>query len=237
MTVTYQVLNMANGGGSENLLINPRGKINQLNESDGVLSVGQYFCDGWKAGAAGAEVYRDADGFRLISGSILQQVPNNLDIGRTIKGNMDTVLGTPAIRINGGTDSELSDDQPYITFEVFGNNSKFSRLILAESESLPIYQQSADELSPCLAFLQIVDAIYHHAGAGSSEHWQRHVLSPLMAINPAVHRINDGSVSSATAGTRTSSPLKGGFLLYKGVSYGDPAVDVLGGKYLVDGRL
>ncbi|MEZ9125095.1 hypothetical protein AB4145_00645 [Vibrio splendidus] len=160
MTVTYQVLNMTNGGGSENLLINPRGKINQANESDGVLSAGQYFCDGWKAGAAGAEVYRDADGFRLISGSILQLVPNNLDIGRTIKGNMDTVLGTPAIRINGGTDSELSDDQPYITFEVFGNNSKFSRLILSESEDLPIYQQSADELTPCLPFFKVLEQVH-----------------------------------------------------------------------------
>ncbi|MEZ8607884.1 hypothetical protein AB6D06_11740 [Vibrio sp. 10N.239.311.G01] len=164
MTVTYQVLNMANGGGSENLLINPRGKINQANESDGVLSAGQYFCDGWKAGAAGAEVYRDADGFRLISGSILQLVPNNLDIGRTIKGNMDSILGNPAIRINGGTDSELSDDQPYITFEVFGNNSKFTRLILAESEDLPIYQQSSDELTPCKRFYQRVEhRMYTHA--------------------------------------------------------------------------
>ncbi|PTO54060.1 hypothetical protein CWN94_11695 [Vibrio splendidus] len=157
MTVTYQVINLSDGGGSENLLINPRGKINQANESDGVLSAGQYFCDGWKAGAAGAEVYRDSDGFRLISGSILQLVPNNLDASQPIKGNMDVISGAPAIRINGGTDSESSDTQTYITFEVIGNNSKFTRLILAESESLPVYQQSQDELKPCQRFIQVLE--------------------------------------------------------------------------------
>ncbi|WP_261886138.1 hypothetical protein [Vibrio pomeroyi] len=161
MTVTYQVLNVANGGGSENLLINPRGKINQANESDGVLSAGQYFCDGWKAGAAGAEVYRDADGFRLISGSILQLVPNNLDAGRPIKGNLDVISGTPVVRINGGTGSESSNAQTYITFEVVGNNSKFTRLILAESEDLPIYQQSSDELMPCKQFLWVYGGRLH----------------------------------------------------------------------------
>lgn len=159
MTVTYQVLNISDGGGSENLLINPRGKINQANESDGVLSAGQYFCDGWKAGAAGAEVYRDADGFRLISGSILQLIPNNLDTGRNIKGNLDIISGSPTIRINGGTDSELSDAQTYITFEVVGNNSKFTRCILAESDTLPIYQQSKDELTPCLSFYEILPSM------------------------------------------------------------------------------
>lgn len=155
MSVTYQTLNMSNGGGNQNLLINPRGKINQANESGGVLSAGQYFCDGWKAGAAGAEVYRDADGFRLISGSILQLVPNILDSGRKIMGNMDAIQGSPVIRINGGTDSELSNDQIYITFEVTGNNSKFTRLILAESDTPPIYQQKGDELEPCKSFLQV----------------------------------------------------------------------------------
>ncbi len=161
MTVTYQVLNISDGGGSENLLINPRGKINQANESDGVLSAGQYFCDGWKAGAAGAEVYRDADGFRLISGSILQLIPNNLDAGRKIKGNLDAISGSPIIRINGGTDSELSNDQAYIKFEVTGNNSKFTRLILAESDTMPIYQQAPDELSPCLPFLRVLWGRFH----------------------------------------------------------------------------
>jgi len=142
---------------SENLLINPRGKINQANESDGVLTAGQYFCDGWKAGASGAEVYRGADGFRLVSGSIVQLVPNTIDVGRTLRGNMDVVSGTPQVRINGGTDTATADSQQYIKFEVSGDGSKFTCLILAQSSSLPIYQQSADELSPCLVFFQSIN--------------------------------------------------------------------------------
>lgn len=160
MTVTYQVVNLSTGGGSNNLLINPRGKINQANESDGVLSPGKYFCDGWKAGSAGAEVYRDSDGFRLISGSIVQLVPNNLDVGRQIRGNMDIISGTPIIRINGGGDDELSNTQPYITFEVVGDNSKFTRLILAESVELPVYQQSLDELAPCEKHIKVIDNLH-----------------------------------------------------------------------------
>ncbi|NCO45587.1 MAG: hypothetical protein GW890_03810, partial [Vibrio sp.] len=39
--VTYQSVTVAQGGGSENLLINPRGKINQANESAGVIAAGQ----------------------------------------------------------------------------------------------------------------------------------------------------------------------------------------------------
>lgn len=153
--VTFSTVNVSSGGGSENLLINPRGKINQASEPDGVLGAGVYFCDGWKAGAAGAEVYIDSDGFRLISGSIVQLVPNNLEVGRTIRGNMDVVSGAPSISINGGGDNVASDSAEYIKFEVIGDNSKFTRLILAESNGLPIYQQSIDELSPCKAFLQI----------------------------------------------------------------------------------
>lgn len=210
MTVTYQVLNMTNGGGSENLLINPRGKINQANESDGVLSAGQYFCDGWKAGEAGAEVYRDADGFRLISGSILQLVPNNLDIGRTIKGNMDKVLGTPAIRINGGTDSELSDDQPYITFEVFGNNSKFTRLILAESEDLPIYQQSSDELFPCLRVFRKFHVTSRQNADGGS-HQVSYGFSPMVKEPAVIIGYNYGQhmsvLSSSVDNVTFTSPL------------------------------
>ncbi|HFG1968638.1 TPA: hypothetical protein ACGF6M_001905 [Vibrio cholerae] len=156
MTVTYQVLNLSKGGGSNNLLINPRGKINQLSERDGVLAAGVYFCDGWKAGASGAEVYRDPDGFRLISGSIVQLVPNNLDAGRRIRANMDVISGAPLIRINGGGDDVLSNSQQYITVEISGNNSKFTRIILAESLEVPIYQQSSDELAPCMKFLQII---------------------------------------------------------------------------------
>lgn len=154
-TVNFQTVNVSAGGGSENLLINPRGKINQAGEADGVLAAGQYFCDGWKAGANGAEVYIDDDGFRLISGSILQLVPNNLEAGRTIRGNMDTLNGTPVISINGGGDNVQSDNAAYIQFEVSGDNSKFTRIILAESIDVPIYQQSKDELSPCQRFLLV----------------------------------------------------------------------------------
>ncbi|MEZ8794813.1 hypothetical protein AB6D86_23385 [Vibrio splendidus] len=196
--MTYQVLNISDGGGSENLLINPRGKINQASESDGVLSAGQYFCDGWKAGAAGAEVYRDADGFRLISGSILQLVPNNLDAGRPIKGNLDVISGTPAVRINGGTDSELSDAQTYITFEVVGNNSKFTRLILSESENLPIYQQSADELTPCMAFYNKRSNVHiTTGGAGIVGYAVNPVFSFAhpMVRTPAVSLVINGDVA------------------------------------------
>lgn len=168
-TVNYQTVNVSAGGGSENLLINPRGKINQANEAHGVLSAGQYFCDGWKAGAAGAEVYIDPDGFRLISGSIVQLVPNNLEVGRTIRGNMDVVSGLPTISINGGGDNVASDSAEYIQFEVSGDNSKFTRLILAESNSLPIYQQSRDELEPCKVFYEkgtVASAIAQSSGWG-----------------------------------------------------------------------
>ncbi|EKF9120524.1 hypothetical protein O1B25_002345 [Vibrio cholerae] len=150
--VTFSTVNVAKGGGSENLLINPRGKINQLNEPDGVLSAGVYFCDGWKAGASGAEVYRDADGFRLISGSIVQLVPNNLGAGRNIRANMDIISGSPVMSINGGSDNVVSSDSEFINLEISGNNSKFNRVILAESLEIPVYQQSADELEPCLKF-------------------------------------------------------------------------------------
>ncbi|EPP0981952.1 hypothetical protein ACULV3_003390 [Vibrio cholerae] len=150
--VTFSTVNIAKGGGSENLLINPRGKINQLNESDGVLSAGVYFCDGWKAGASGAEVYRDADGFRLISGSIVQLVPNNLGAGRNLRANMDVVSGSPVMSINGGSDNVVSSDSEYISLEISGDNSKFTRIILAESLEVPIYHQLADELEPCTKF-------------------------------------------------------------------------------------
>ncbi|OED60265.1 hypothetical protein A165_25285 [Vibrio tasmaniensis ZS-17] len=234
MTVTYQVLNMANGGGSENLLINPRGKINQANESDGVLSAGQYFCDGWKAGAAGAEVYRDADGFRLISGSILQLVPNNLDIGRTIKGNMDSILGNPAIRINGGTDSELSDDQPYITFEVFGNNSKFTRLILSESEDFPVYQQSPDELPPCLPFFEIVRSGILDCNNQATTLHKISVPFIKKHSTPAVTRVG-AAISGSEDGTYVSSILLSSMVI--GKDFGDPSVYRIGGIFNVDARI
>ncbi|MCI4613009.1 hypothetical protein [Vibrio cholerae] len=153
--VTFSTVNVAKGGGSENLLINPRGKINQLNEPDGVLSAGVYFCDGWKAGASGAEVYRDADGFRLISGSIVQLVPNNLGAGRNLRSNMDIISGSPVMSINGGSDNVVSSDSEYISLEISGDNSKFTRTILAESLEIPIYQQVSCELEPCKKFIQL----------------------------------------------------------------------------------
>ncbi|WP_337969030.1 hypothetical protein [Vibrio pectenicida] len=140
---------------SENLLINPRGKINQADESAGVLSAGVYFCDGWKAGENGAEVYRDADGFRLLSGSIIQLVPNIGEPNQTLRGNMTIVSGAPQIKVNGEMDTAQSDSAEYIQFEVSGDNSKFTKLVLAQSESLPFYRQVADELTPCLRFYEI----------------------------------------------------------------------------------
>ncbi|WP_367317438.1 hypothetical protein ABF162_07460 [Vibrio coralliilyticus] len=171
--VVYQVVNVSDGGGASNLLINPRGKINQAKETAGVLTAGQYFCDGWKAGDAGAEVYIDADGFRLISGSIVQLVPNSLDAGRKIRGNMDVINGAPEIRINGVLGTATSDAAQYIRFEVSGNNSKFTRLVLAESETPPVYQQSGDELTPCHRFLLRYDLngnIYGTRDTASDSH-------------------------------------------------------------------
>lgn len=188
--VTYQTVNVSAGGGSENLLINPRGKINQANEVGGVLSAGQYFCDGWKAGAAGAEVYVDPDGFRLISGSIVQLVPNNLEAGRTIRGNMDVVSGAPSISINGGSDNVASDAAEYIQFEISGANSKFTRLILAESNSLPIYQQQADELTPCFKFYVVknnLSGFSINTMTGVDGSWRRRANLPVnMHDIPAV---------------------------------------------------
>lgn len=154
--VTFSSVTIAKGGGSENLLINPRGKVNQLGEAQGVVSAGQYFCDGWKAGAAGAQVYVDADGIRLISGSIVQLVPNDIEVGRNLRANMDVISGAPVLSINGGTDNEPNGSGTYIELEISGDNSKFTRIILAESVELPIYQQSSDELEPCLKFCQKV---------------------------------------------------------------------------------
>lgn len=184
--VTFQTVNVSAGGGSENLLINPRGKINQAGEADGVLAAGQYFCDGWKAGPNGAEVYIDEDGFRLISGSIVQLVPNNLDAGRTIRGNMDTLSGAPVISINGGGDNVQTDNAEYIQFEVSGDNSKFTRLILAESVSLPIYQQSVDELTPCKRFFKS-QIIGSGGGAQFGVYVRGYVDTSNMHMTPAVN--------------------------------------------------
>lgn len=139
--------------GMTNLLINPRGKINQANESDGVIAAGDYFCDGWKAGANGAEVYRLADGgFDLRSGSIVQLVPNDLEASRLVRTNLDVIAGSPVMKVNGAAEKAAAGAGAYIEIEVSGDNSKFNRLVAAASTAKPIYQQLADELSPCLRF-------------------------------------------------------------------------------------
>ncbi|HHY0348978.1 TPA: hypothetical protein ACVU1D_000166 [Vibrio cholerae] len=184
-SVTFSTVNVAKGGGSENLLINPRGKINQLNEPDGVLSAGVYFCDGWKAGASGAEVYRDADGFRLISGSIVQLVPNNLGAGRNLRANMDVISGSPVMSINGGSDNVVSSDSEYIKLEISGNNSKFNRIILAESLEIPIYQQKVDEHSPCKRFLKKIHISSGGYAANVGQYIRGEIDSEDM-INPAI---------------------------------------------------
>ncbi|NNN98135.1 hypothetical protein FKQ62_01390 [Vibrio sp. B1-2] len=137
---------------AENLLINPRGKINQANEPDGVIAAGDYFCDGWKAGPAGCEVYIEPDGFRLVSGSILQLIPNTLESDRLIRTNLDVISGSPVIKVNGVADKNAAGVGEYIEIEISGLNSKFSRILAADSQVKPVYQQSSDELFPCLPF-------------------------------------------------------------------------------------
>ncbi|WP_102786667.1 hypothetical protein [Vibrio cholerae] len=199
--VTFSTVNVAKGGGSENLLINPRGKINQLNEPDGVLSAGVYFCDGWKAGASGAEVYRDADGFRLISGSIVQLVPNNLGAGRNLRANMDVISGSPVMSINGGSDNVVSSDSEYISLEISGNNSKFTRTILAESLEIPVYQQLADEVTPCFKFLRVLDgrSHYYFSVEGATEYLHLSVFLGRFHKNPAITYANISNVSGGVA--------------------------------------
>ncbi|MDC5719434.1 hypothetical protein [Vibrio europaeus] len=229
---------------SENLLINPRGKINQANELDGVLAAGVYFCDGWKAGANGAEVYRDADGFRLVSGSIIQLVLNNVEPNQTLRGNLTTVSGAPQIKINGGTDSAQSNGAEYIQFEVSGDNSKFTTLVLAESEELPIYRQQADELSPCKLFYRretksISD--YVNNGQVLFKYALKGVSFPEMARTPAVEILqvkgyNIGSGVDITDKCSVVAVYEGSFLM-KVLNSVDfcSAFDWI--EYVVDGRL
>lgn len=141
---------------AENLLINPRGKINQANEPDGVIAAGDYFCDGWKAGPAGCEVYIEPDGFRLVSGSMLQLIPNTLESDRLIRTNLDVISGSPVIKVNGIADKNAAGVGEYIEIEISGLNSKFSRIIAADSKTKPIYQQAVDEFEPCLKFLEYI---------------------------------------------------------------------------------
>lgn len=206
-TVNYSTVNIAKGGGSENLLINPRGKINQLGEVQGVVAAGQYFCDGWKAGAAGAEVYVDEDGFRLISGSIVQLVPNIVEAGRNLRSNMDVISGAPVMSINGGTSSEPNGAGDYIQFEVSGDNSKFTRIIMAESVDIPIYQQAEDELTPCLKFLYIEDFTKDSSAAyigvtnfyQSGNHWGMLNYPTLMNSIPAVSAVLSSGVPNVVS--------------------------------------
>lgn len=146
---------------AENLLINPRGKINQANEPDGVIAAGDYFCDGWKAGPAGCEVYIEPDGFRLVSGSMLQLIPNTLESDRLIRTNLDVISGSPVIKVNGVADKNAAGVGEYIEIEISGLNSKFSRIIAADSKTKPIYQQSQNELEPCLSFLYVKQERFH----------------------------------------------------------------------------
>ena len=144
--------------GMTNLLINPRGKINQANESDGVIAAGDYFCDGWKAGANGAEVYRLADGgFDLRSGSVVQLIPNDLEASRLVRTNLDVISGSPVMKVNGAAEKAAAGTGEYIEIEVSGDNSKFTRLVVANSTTKPVYQQLIDELSPCFRFLYVED--------------------------------------------------------------------------------
>ncbi|EGR3966526.1 hypothetical protein DDN11_12880 [Vibrio cholerae] len=210
--VTFSTVNVAKGGGSENLLINPRGKINQLNEPDGVLSAGVYFCDGWKAGAGGAEVYRDPDGFRLISGSIVQLVPNNLGAGRNLRANMDVISGSPVMSINGGSDNVVSSDSEYISLEISGDNSKFTRTILAESLEIPIYQQMQDELSPCKKFLIVDDTFFYTRFISAGNCNDNYRYETLMHQTPAVQITSPNGAAVYSQDASLFS--KRGFLLF-----------------------
>lgn len=208
--VTYQTVNVAQGGGSLNLLINPRGKINQASEVTGIKAAGEYFCDGWKAGASGAEVYVDVDGIRLVSGSIKQLVPNTLEVGRTIRSNMDIVSGTPTMSINGGTDTATSDAATYIELEISGNNSKFTRVILAESVNLPSYQQAQDELTPCLRFY--IKRSYDETGISYIDVSQVHTNTALNWLDmnfPVVMHMTPAINLNASVGPSVNVKLDG----------------------------
>ena len=214
------------GASRENLLINPRGKINQANEPDGVLAAGTYFCDGWKAGANGAEVYRDADGFRLVSGSIVQLVPNNVEPNQTLRGNLTTVSGAPQIKINSGTDSAQSDSAEYIHFEVCGDNSKFTKLVLAESAELPIYSQKSDELTPCYRFL-FVEKKRIHTKAYSSTHNGDAFFPVEMIAAPAITLIGSSVAMTLSGGVNHTT---------RGFHFNSGGVAGYADSYIADAR-
>lgn len=196
---------------AENLLINPRGKINQANEPDGVIAAGDYFCDGWKAGPAGCEVYIEPDGFRLVSGSMLQLIPNTLESDRLIRTNLDVISGSPVIKVNGVADKNASGVGEYIEIEISGLNSKFSRIIAADSKTKPIYQQEANELVPCLNFLWLFNDAYAAfiATSGTDYVWMTEIVGKFHKT-PA---ITIYSASQETENNFSINPRQDGFEL------------------------
>lgn len=192
---------------AENLLINPRGLINQANEPDGVIAAGDYFCDGWKAGAAGCEVYRIAGGgFDLRSGSIVQLIPNNLEATRLVRTNMDIVTGSPVIKVNSTANKAQAGAGEYIEIEISGNNSKFNRIIAADSKAKPTYQQISDELDPCKLFYEIgtvASAIAANTGYGvTAAHFSKakHKV-PAIQVYPSLHYTAASSLIANAART------------------------------------
>ncbi|MDC5704672.1 hypothetical protein OPW13_12470 [Vibrio europaeus] len=188
--------------GMTNLLINPRGKINQANESDGVIAADDYFCDGWKAGANGAQVYRLADGgFDLRSGSIVQLIPNDLEALRLVRTNLDVISGSPVMKVNGAAEKAVAGAGEYIEIEVSGDNSKFTRLVAAESTTKPLYQQMSDELAPCEQFYrreQRSISDYANNGKVLFSYGLKGVSFPRMTKTPAVEivRVNAYNIGS-----------------------------------------
>lgn len=199
---------------AENLLINPRGLINQANEADGVIAAGDYFCDGWKAGPAGCEVYRLAGGgFDLRSGSIVQLIPNNLEASRLVRTNLDIVTGSPVIKVNGTADKAQAGAGEYIEIEISGDNSQFNRIVAADSQVKPVYQQSSDELTPCLKFFFTATRIHIATTANLSEvplyHARELIKYPVkMHESPAI------SIKNQSNGAPVNKISQGTFSLY-----------------------
>ena len=59
--------------------------------------------------------------------------------------------------MNGVADKNTAGVGEYIEIEISGLNSKFSRIIAADSKAKPIYQQSVDEEKPCMHFFQKIN--------------------------------------------------------------------------------
>lgn len=202
---------------AENLLINPRGIINQASEPDGVIAAGDYFCDGWKAGAAGCEVYRLAGGgFDLRSGSIVQLVPNNLEATRLVRTNLDIVTGSPVITVNGSVNKAQASDGEYIEIEISGNNSQFNRIVAADSHVRPIYQQQSDELFPCYRFLFVEKKRIYTRDYTSSANGDAY-FPVEMLTTPAVTLIGESRSMAFSSGVNFNSR---GFHINSGSSPG-----------------